>query len=441
MTIFRLQNLPHSGRVSFMMAFMAIPGWALAVVAILLFEQIFGYKSELSFFQFALVPGGMTVFGLLVTYFKLYKLLRIPPTQMTLLMTACHGAWAEYVVLQIHESYNGYVILFLFSFGLLFLKVSVGFWHTLLFSIANLGLASFFIYVLDITWGTDEKVFVFFFCFYGFSSALLNEVARRNYFQLKLEQKKTHHSFRQLDKVFYPHQLRMMEQGMELEKTMPCGSGRGCAIFFDIIASSKVEHERAQALFRETFGRCSQLMMDQYNEDRMECNAFRINEMGDGFLCSIGYPFLAPQGRPNAEVALELAYRFVEIFEQNVQTLDYTSPIYCSIGIASGELESFYTTYRPIEYHMYGRAVILATRYEEARKIVVQTIDLKGSMIVLQSQVYRSLPANIRRDFVEFDLNENSFKVRDDPSATKLFYRMFNAAEQGDPVRRDRLVS
>ncbi len=62
-------------------------------------------------------------------------------------------------------------------------------------------------------------------------------------------------------------------------------------------------------------------------------------------------------------------------------------------------------------------------------------------MIVLQSQVYRSLPANIRRDFVEFDLNENSFKVRDDPSATKLFYRMFNAAEQGDPVRRDRLVS
>lgn len=434
MALKRYRDLSHSTRVGLLMSLMAIPGWLLAITAILLFERIFGFESEISLFRYVVIPGCLMVLGLFATYFQIHKILRIHPTRITLLLTGMHGVWAEYVCMQIHEAYNGYLILFLFSFGLLFLKVSVGFWHTLTFSIANVILALIFIYMLNIPWGSDEQLFIFFFGFYGFSSALLNEISRRNYFKLKIEQKKTSHSFKQLEKVFYPHQLRMIEQGMELEKTMPCGPGKGCAIFFDIIASSKVEHERAQNLFRETFGRCSELMLDQYDADRMECNAFRINEMGDGFLCSIGYPFQAPGGRPNAVVALELAYRFIEIFEQNVRTLDYTSPIYCSIGIASGELESFYTTYRPIEYHMYGRAVILATRYEEVRKILAQSVEIKGSMIVLQSHVYRSLPTEIRSDFTELDLNAQGIKVRDDPSATRLFYRMFNAVQHNSQL-------
>lgn len=431
----RLKNLSYAARVGILMSLMAIPGWVLAITAILLFEKIFGHPSELNAFRFFVVPGCLTIFGVLVTYFQVYKILRIHPSRITMILTGLHGVWAEYVGLQIHESYNGYLILFLFSFGLLFLKVSLGFVHTLLFSLANVVLALVLIYSLNIPWGTDEQLFIFFFGFYGLSSALLNEVNRRNYFKLKQEQKKTSHSFKQLDKVFYPHQLRMMEQGIELEKTMPCGPGKGCAIFFDIIASSKVEHERAQALFRETFGRCSELMMDHYDAERMECTAFRINEMGDGFLCSIGYPFQAPGGRPNAEVALELAYRFIEVFEENVRTLDYTNPIHCSIGIAAGELESFYTTYRPIEYHMYGRAVILATRYEEVRKILSQTMEITGSIVILQSQVYRSLPASLRQDFSEVDLATHAFKVRDDASATKLFYRMVNATQQGSTRR------
>jgi class 3 adenylate cyclase len=435
MFVKRYKNLSHAGRIGLMMSLMGIPGWLMAITTILLFERIFGHPSELSAFRFFIVPACLTAFGFITTLFQVHKYFRIPPSRLTMILTAIHGLWAEYVGLQIHESYNGYLILFLFSFGLLFLKVSLGFLHTVLFSLANVILALVFIYSLDIPWGTDEQLFIFFFGFYGFSSALLNEVSRRNYFKLKVEQKKNSHSFKQLDKVFYPHQLRMMEQGIELEKTMPCGSGKGCAIFFDIISSSKVEHERAQALFRETFGRCSELMLDHYDPERMECNAFRINEMGDGFLCSIGYPFQAPDGRPNAEVALELAYRFVEIFDENVRTLDYTNPIYCSIGIAAGELESFYTTYRPIEYHMYGRAVILATRYEEVRKILAQTMEIKGSMLILQSQVYRSLPSSLRQDFVELDLNDQAFKVRDDPSASKLFYRTVNFLEQGSRRR------
>jgi class 3 adenylate cyclase len=437
----RYQKLSHSARIGVMMSLMPLPGWGLGNMAIFVLERIFGQPSGFSLMNFIIVPAFLTVIGLIATFSQVYKILKIPAGRMTLILTAMHGVWSEYAAVQIHEDYNGYLILFLFSFGLLFLKVSAGFVVTLLFSSANVLMVLALIYFLKIPWGTDEELFIFLFSLYALSTAIHNEITRRNYLQLKREQKKTSHSFKQLNKVFYPHQLRMMEQGIELEKTMPCGSGKGCAIFFDIMASSKVEHERAQTLFREAFGRCSELMMSQYDADRMECNAFRINEMGDGFLCSIGYPFQAPDGRSNAEVALELSYRFIEIFEQNMRTLDYTSPIHCSIGIASGELESFYTTYRPIEYHMYGRAVILATRYEEVRKILAQTMEITGSMIILQSHVYRSLPAEVRKDFQELDLQEHDLKVRDDPSATRLFYRMLNILEPNVPAAEDRQAS
>jgi hypothetical protein len=75
---------------------------------------------------------------------------------------------------------------------------------------------------------------------------------------------------------------------------------------------------------------------------------------------------------------------------------------------------------------MYGRAVILATRYEEVRKILTQTMDIQGSMIILQSQVFRSLPSSLRKDFIELDLSAQGLNVRDDPSATSLFYSIVN---------------
>jgi hypothetical protein len=74
------KNLPHSTRAGLLISLMAIPGWVMAVTAIFLFERIFGFKTEISIFQFVIVPTVLTLFGIATSHFQLYKWLRIRPS-------------------------------------------------------------------------------------------------------------------------------------------------------------------------------------------------------------------------------------------------------------------------------------------------------------------------------------------------------------------------
>ena len=58
-------------------------------------------------------------------------------------------------------------------------------------------------------------------------------------------------------------------------------------------------------------------MNEGYDEDHLVSLAYRVKELGDGFICSINYPFQVP-GSNAAEEALRAAESFVEIFNQEV---------------------------------------------------------------------------------------------------------------------------
>lgn len=238
------------------------------------------------------------------------------------------------------------------------------------------------------------------------------------------EEAKRKHSYRQLGKVFYPHQLLMMEDGRNLEDTMPTGPGKGCVLCFDIIGSSTVKHINKNQVIKKFFTHCYEVMMENYSPATLSANAYRMKEMGDGFLCSIGYPFKVPDGSNEAAFAARLALRFIAIFEEHIKAMDYPLPIHCAVGIAGGDLEGFYPESGTREYDLYGRAVILATRYEGMRKHLFQGGQVDASILIVQEEIYLSLPTDLRRRFMEFDLTRHNLKVRDDPSARVLYYAM-----------------
>ncbi len=243
-----------------------------------------------------------------------------------------------------------------------------------------------------------------------------------------IEESKRKHSYRQLGKVFYPHQLIMMENGRNLEDTMPTGPGRGCVLCFDIISSSTIKHINKNQVIKNFFSHCYRVMMENYSTESMTANAYRLKEMGDGFLCSVGYPFKIPEGSNEAAFATQLALNFIAIFEEHVKAMDYPLPIFCAVGIAGGDLEGFYPESGTKEYDLYGRAVILATRYESMRKHIFQGIP-DASMLIIQEEIFLSLPTELRTRFREFDLVQAKLKVRDDPSARVLYYTLI-AKEQ-----------
>lgn len=234
------------------------------------------------------------------------------------------------------------------------------------------------------------------------------------------------HSYGQLEKVFYPHQLTQMRAGKVLEETMPEGEAIAAVIAFDVAASSQIKHPNVKDFLHNVMKRCELEMVANYNPDTMSSDAYRVKEMGDGFLCSIGFPFKTEKFNSPTEDAWELSKRFVVAFHEVEKEFGYHEPLFCGIGIAFDKIEAYFPSSGTRQYDLYGRSIVLATRYESYRKMLFEQINERGSVIILQEAVYQQLPENEKSKLKEFDLIDSQYKIRDDLSAEKLYYQVFN---------------
>ena len=82
-------------------------------------------------------------------------------------------------------------------------------------------------------------------------------------------------------------------------------------------------------------------MAQNYEGNHLQADGYRIKQLGDGFLCSVGYPFACPE-QSIYESSLALAADFITIFHEEVRNLQYHRQIHCSVGMASGSIRGFY---------------------------------------------------------------------------------------------------
>ena len=57
---------------------------------------------------------------------------------------------------------------------------------------------------------------------------------------------------------------------------------------------------------------------------------------------------------------------------------------------------------------------------------MLNSLDLKGNIIILQKGVYDSLPANEKLSYNEYSLAELKEKVRNDKNARFLYYKIID---------------
>ncbi len=230
------------------------------------------------------------------------------------------------------------------------------------------------------------------------------------------------HYYLQLAKVFYPHQVARMSAGEQLESTMPVGRGEAVVIAFDLVGSSQYQSPHFKTFLHQLISSCNEAMMRDYDPQQMTASAYRIKVMGDGFLCSVGYPLKVKAGRKAADVAVELAEKFLHKTHELARLLGMEENVYCGIGIAKGEIESFFPDTSPSEYDIFGRALIHATRYESCRRPLFEDLKVRDSIIVLQARVYEELSPSLQEHYLAYALDR--WKVRDDSEAQVLYYRL-----------------
>ncbi len=234
-----------------------------------------------------------------------------------------------------------------------------------------------------------------------------------------LQKKENDHVLEQLQKIVYPHQLQKIREGNTLEQTMPTGKAEACVLAFDIIGSSRIQHENVKDFIERAIELCVSTMYDRYDAERLAADAYRIKVLGDGFLCSIGFPFPTPDAGPIEEAAVRLAMRMIQTFRQVEQEFQYHQPIHCAIGLAHGPIEAFYPQIGAKEYDLYGPAIVMATRYEQLRKQLF-TPEV-ANYIILQERVFHNLSAEMQSRFNCIDLVKRQLRVRDDEHAQRVY--------------------
>lgn len=247
---------------------------------------------------------------------------------------------------------------------------------------------------------------------------------RESYIQeLYKKESANHHSYSQMSKMVYSHQVQQMRSGMRLEETMPVGQKYACVICFDIIKSSELPEDRANQFFSAVFKECNSVIERNYNDTTLEADGFRINEMGDGFLCSVGFPFTLPRNISIEDKSILLANEFVDIFHKHAKNFFPREDLKCSLGIASGLLSTNFNQIGTLSYHVSGQPIILATRYESSRKLLYPA-GPPSSIILVQDQVMAKVGPQLQSQFNTKDLSQGGVKIRDNEDSQVLFYAL-----------------
>lgn len=231
------------------------------------------------------------------------------------------------------------------------------------------------------------------------------------------------HLYNQLSKLVYPHQLERIKLGDELENTMPLKEGKAIVNVFDVQRSSQIKHEKTADFFMGLFQSFLQICMEGYEHNPLRSQAFRLKETGDGFISSVGYPFLPVDSRSLADSAVATALRMFDAFNKEVEKFNYSRPIKAAMGLAYNSVQGTFQSGGIRSYDLFGEALIQAAKYEELRKqaalweVFCRHAEELGmeyfNIMIVQEVVYNSLSPAYRDLFIEVDLADKSLIAKD----------------------------
>jgi len=266
-----------------------------------------------------------------------------------------------------------------------------------------------------------------------FSWLFFTRIQTRFYYK-SIDADTRQHLYKQLSKLVYPHQLEMIKSGDQLEDTMPVEKGRAIINVFDVQNSSEIKDERTKSFFLDVFRAFSQICMMGYQHNPLRSRAFRLKETGDGFISSIGYPFLADDPNSLADHAISTALIMFKAFNEEVSRFGYSEPIKGAMGLAFNSVQGTFQSSGIKSYDLFGEALIQAYRYEEIRKhpsiakIIQDKAASKGlqhyNILIIQEVIYNSLKPEHKAIFDGIDLYKGGFHIRQDMSAQSVYFHV-----------------
>jgi hypothetical protein len=189
-----------------------------------------------------------------------------------------------------------------------------------------------------------------------------------------------------------------------------------------MIGSSRIDREKARAFLNDAFALCYRDMLVGYDQKKLVASAYRLKEVGDGFFCSVGFPFQTPEGQSPADLAFKLALQFSKNFHAEALRHGFLRPPQASIAITFGEVEAYYPIAGVVEYNIFGRGIVLADRYEKLRKGALRQLVFSGNLLVIDYRVFAMLSPASQVLFQRFEVDAVQQTIRDDEQAHCFYF-------------------
>ena len=223
----------------------------------------------------------------------------------------------------------------------------------------------------------------------------------------------------------HTHIIERIKHGAQLEETMPIGESQGAILSWDIIGSSQLDMPNREEVFEAVFGAVNELCMQGYSAHNPVAKGYVINEMGDGGLIAVGYPYPLPFGESPCSSALDLANDIQKTVADVFYQFGIDQPVNVCIGIAKGKLRGKYSRHSGQRYEIYGRALTTATRYEGLRKAKsLRNLVRNQSVVILQDDVFYAANKSLTRDFWFWTAVGQGGQIRDDAGKEGAYIRL-----------------
>ncbi len=250
------------------------------------------------------------------------------------------------------------------------------------------------------------------------SAAILNSIRYAHVFEV------VSHLSHELTKMVPVHVIERIRAGQKLEACMPVGESEAVVLVFDIVGSSKLQSPNFRAALETCMGLLHERIHKGYDTQTLKACGYRLKDMGDGLICTVGFPYGAIAGESLEQQSVTLALDLVTIFHKAMASYSPQTPIFCGIGMVKGTVEGFFPSSGPKLYDLRGYSIVLATRYETMRNLVYKKVGKTGSVLFIHDNVYQSLARETQQKFVLWDVTKPDQMIRDDSSAKQAWYQI-----------------
>ena len=229
------------------------------------------------------------------------------------------------------------------------------------------------------------------------------------------------HTYQQMSKVFFPHQLIGIRAGIPVEETMPIGIENACIISLKIHHPQTVRHELFHQHVENFLDHCRLMLMQGYDETSMKSTGYLIRADDNSMLCSVGYPF-QELGASKSESALALVETMAAAFYNTMDECRFPHQVHCSIGISLGPVSSKFSRSGRIRDQLSGDVIQTAIATHTASFLINPEPTDLSSIVMISTEVYNSLPAETRQGFLQ--VQDDRIDANRSTTAANLHYRV-----------------